>query len=45
VSHLVQLAPFCVLYIRKIACVYKLFYFAVVFKYGTGLIIVTISAL
>jgi hypothetical protein len=35
----------CVLYIHKIACIYKLVYFAVVFKFGTGLTIVTISVL
>jgi hypothetical protein len=45
VSPLVQLAPLCVLYIHKIACIYKLVYFAVVFKFGTGLTIVTISVL
>lgn len=31
--------------IHKIACIYKLVYFAVVFKFGTGLTIVTISVL
>lgn len=35
----------CVLYLRNIACIYKLVYFAVVFKFGTGLTIVTISVL
>jgi hypothetical protein len=44
VSLLVQLAPICVLtFIRLL--VYKLVYFAVVFKFGTGLTIVTISVL
>jgi hypothetical protein len=44
-ESLVQLALFCALYVHKIVCIYKLVYFAVVFKFGTGLTIVTIYVL